>query len=711
MIPPKIILTNRSAFEASFIGYAKSVLAELNSSLNFQGLQQGTSEVSPNDGVLIEVAKHFSLETIRITVDESSYLQEENVKDKKEIGSKLDNRFFVRVGKSSDVDLDELGHVTRDDTRYYWIDFFYNTEAPAISDQIAFYETGELYGVVETDDTIYYNESRNVSDETFLQAVTMLDYMFFNYTRSFDMEAANPTTGIIKKDRFVAGYNFLSVGDNIIYAPIIPLPGGGEWDYDAECSKNPQNRFFVDLESRTLCWYHVIQKWLITEPITHTEATGSMAGGIAFIDISTDGDWEVSSYTTFSITGDVGDDYSITTTGSDSLREPIGILSDITELNRSGISLTLPLESTPLNVVCVIDSGVNVDSCTASGSMSTFKCVSNGYSQYTSAEYVYESGELDDILKADTAIDNSYTVDDCGSTPPACPSYDVYEVWEDGTDYYETHAAWSELLVRMSIYGIDAAGYTDVLRGRKSGQYVEECYTLIHWCHQQSGYCATRVGSLTAARSITASVTGGFGLKQDVQIPMQNVVLLDSTLAVAVNTTIERRVTGPSAKFVYYDMAQTFANWSVDNPFYLPPPSPYAVSTITYPYGYTIEDPANILPLDDFPVAVPPLEAQIASSIWAKTSTHNINESTDNDLCVIYECPDTFTASGILTVGIFDDRWSEGSQGIVIAVRSSVAGQTEIYHDGVAKLSAILTALSRDGLIGAEDQLFDIGLI
>lgn len=708
MIPPTIILANNSASEASFIGYAKSILAELKSSLAFQGLQQGNSEVSPNTGVLIEVAKHFSIETIRITVDENIYLQADKQKELKEIKNNLDNRFFVRVGSNDDIELDLAGHVIRDDTRYYWIDFFYNESAPVISDQIAFYEPGGMYSVVAAEDTVYYNEARSVSDETFLQAITMLDYMRYNVTRSFDLAVTNEQGEVIIKSRFVAGYNFLSVGDSIIYAPDIPVPSGGSTDLSG-VSRNPPNRFVVDLESRTMAWYHVLQRW--PEISTYRESTGSVSGIVCGIDIGNGNFWELNTLSTFNFNGAAAASYEIYGTGTNTVYEFQCVASDIAVINREAVTLTLPYRSEPADFVFDLGTASLV-SCSPSTVINSTKLIAAGYEWYQTSTYSSRSGETESI-PATYVVDfsNEYGFD-C-TLFETCPD-DQKELVEAHSSYAETYQPWSERHINISLLGLEVSGFSKINSGENS--FVnknESIYCRIHYCTlgMNSGEisCGNDGGIRSGGKSLSAFMYANFGSIQNVYAPAQNISLYLGKNDI-VSTAWQLTITGPYGS-TYETFAECQSAWTTSSPYQ--GEGPWSVATTDWPQNYPIVDPRTYFNFSNLPISLPELASYTAASTqtWYVPAIADVDTIIDADLCVIDGCPDTKTQSGILQVSILDDRWSAGSQGIVISVKSSVSGESEIYHDGVGKLTAILTALARDNLLGAGENLFDIGLI
>ena len=183
--------------------------------------------------------------------------------------------------------------------------------------------------------------------------------MFHNYVRSFDLTSVVGNKSV--SARFVAGYHFLATGDSIIYTPEIPTVAGGDIDLATGTSKNPPNRFFVDLESRTMCWYHVLQKWKLPDigPPVHTESTGSVAGVIIGIDY--DNGWITSGSSLFSFSGDVADGL-ISNTGSDAILEPIGILSDISTLNRETVTFYTSYLSGTTRIIAALP-GFDISSC------------------------------------------------------------------------------------------------------------------------------------------------------------------------------------------------------------------------------------------------------------------------------------------------------------------------------------------------------------
>jgi len=458
-----------------------------------------------------------------------------------------------------------------------------------------------------------------------------------------------------------------------------------------------------------MCWYHVVQKWKEVEPVIHTESTGSISGQVNGIDF-TAGIWTLTDTTLFSLTGEEADGL-VETTGSEAILEPVGITSDIKVLNRDNIEFYIPYQTTPIYISCTLSGGFSVDSCTLASEVLTTTATATGYDWYKTVQYESASGAANNIYTADTAITTHYDVVDCGALSPCTEGN--WEIHEEYTSYQELRSAWNETTVVLSLYGIDEAGCTDVDSGNGNGQISESVYCLLHDCDITLGGCADRGVQQGATRAMSGSISGMYGSTQDVIMPCQNVVMLDSTRDFIDSVTLARSVQGPDSELIdLSNMGAAFAEWGRSTPLTRPAPAVQQYMTTSYPQGYTVEDPANWLPLEYFPAEVPALEfVSGTTDYWRKTSTHNLDSTTNNDLCVVKECPDTFTASELISVSILDDRWSEGSQGIVISVKSNAVGESAIYHNEVDKTDAIITALQRDGILGAGEYLFDIGLI
>ena len=702
MIPPKEILYHNSAAEASFLGYAHSQLATLRDSMAFQGLNEGYRKISPYTGVVVEAWKSFSLEGVTVSVDEEVYGKTPYERKLREEKTVLDNRFFVRIGEPSDIETDILGHVIRDDTRYYWIDFFAVTD-----NNISFYEPGEKYNEYEIDDTIYFEEARFVTDETFLQVVNFPDYMFHNYVRSFDLE--NTVGEEVVLARFVAGYHFLAVNDGIIFTPTIPTVAGGDVDLATGTSKNPPNRFFVDLESRTMCWYHVLQKWKVETPPGRNETTGSMSGTVKGIDMA-DGEWSITACGDYSFSGDIADGV-VENIGSDSFLGPIGIASDIESLDRTTLKINLSYKCSPFRLTCSMASEVvSVESCASINDIYTVLVAADGYDWHQSATFTLESGAAATDGDGDTT---SYSVNECVSGG-ACP--EEIQLMEDSWSWGETSSAWSEAIMQTTFYGVSPCGFSQIVEGKNNGTYSENLEAYLHYCYPVlGGYCNDGTYHTAYGRSMQGSTNGSFGTLYDITSPCQNVMLHVSTSEKVIGVQINRHVYGNDDGYPDIDTSLNvaLAHWNTSNPLYQPSPSPFSICNQVYPKGYNLVDPAEFLSLENFPIPLNPLSFFSAggSGQWYNDAAYSHDQTTDVDVCVIKDCPDTFTASELFSAVILDDRWSEGSQGIVIAVKSNATGETAIYHNGTNKLSDIMYALSRDGLLKTGEALFDIGLI
>ena len=702
MIPPKIVLANNSQAEADFIGLALSQLAILERLLSFHNVNSNYRRVDPYPGVLLEAWKTFSIREAKITVDEDAYNEYLERPEKKRYERKLDNRFFVRIGAPTDMVFDERGHLVSDTTRYYWIDFAARPDAPVIADQIAFHDPGERTLEFESGEGYFYAVSRNVSHDTFSQAVTFTDYMYHNYVRSFDL--AKDIDGLITQ-RFVAGYHFLATGNNIVYTPTVVPPSGGDFD-EYEICKNPPNRFFVDLESRTMCWYHVLQEWKLLSVVTDTESTGSISGDVVGADF-TENVLNLDHICIFSFTGNAAD-AQVTETAGDSLLEPIGIASDIEYLDRTSLKIITSYESVPVRLNCTLGASPVVSSVDTLGAMTTALAVADGYEWYQSATVVIESGDEPDILAEDTAVVNSYDVNECLPLPAVCNQ--EIEIIEDGGEYSEIKSAWEETIVNLSLYGMDSYGYTEVVLGRENGTYAENVYSILHYCYPVlGGNCNESGYSTAAARSVQGYASGSFGSICDVSIPCQNITIHRETNDKVINTSILRIIQGPGGEGV---LSEDLAHWNASTPLQTDDP-PFDICSEVYPAGYTMEDPANWLPLGNFPISLDDLVFNYASGngTYSSNVVYNYDQTVTVDKCYVKDCPDEFTASGLISIVILDDRWSRGSQGQVIAVKSSTPGETAIYHNGVDKMQAILEALTRDSLLGDGENLYDIGLI
>lgn len=696
----------------AYSGIGGKLLSSLEHSLSFQKLKTGKSGPHYIDGgVSITCFVDHGVSRFEVNIPRTSEEQPavEVEKEVKEIPVEptyldVDNRFFVRVGQTSDVTLDELGHVVEDRTRYYWISF-----DDEYFGGIFFYPTeGQVGEVIDAYTEGLFLSPRLVDNGTLLDVVNFPDYMFHNYIRSFDL--TQTVDDVERSIRFVAGYHFLATGDSIIYTPNIPYPEGGEID-GYGVSKNPPNRFFVDIESRTMAWYHVIQKWYVPPPPllpAHTEATGSVSGSIIGIDIE-EGSWSNVFETSFSLTGDNSEDYSVTTTGSDTIKEPIGIVSDIITLNRTEITLNIPLYSTPILMTGELDGGFNLVDCEAIETMTTQSCIALGYDDYQSAEVVYESGETADV--PDTSGTNYYDVTACPGRDPC--NLPAYEKLEDYWRYYETYQSWSEQIMAISIENIDIYGFASITRGRENGIYYESISGYVHGCTAQLGLgCVNRTFSTGATRTMEGYASGTFGETITASIPIQNAVIIESTNKyIGSGITIFRKVSGPAGAFIYNDLEQTLENWNNDSP--LDYNSTFAsLSDVEYPRDYTIQDPANWFScLQYYPTTIPSLVANIPGALWYGPTISTMNTTTTVDECKVKEINKTFTASELVSISILDDRWSKGSQGIVVAVKSNASGESAVYHDGVDKTQDIVNALIKYGLIESGESLLDVGLI
>ena len=705
MIPPKKKYTGDDEAGKDLVGMGLRRMAKLRGDMKFQGL-----ETHMDNPLVLQGGASISCTSIK-GVDEVHIHVPQKGKPRKGVEHEvvLDNRFFVRVGKPSDIVYDESGNVVTDNTRYYWIDFFARPNASELSRQIAFYRPGSKkeYDVAQGGTKVI--KTRNVSRATFLQAVTFLPYMYHNYVRSFDLpKDVNAQAG--KASRFVAGYHFLATGKGIIFTPSIPMPAGGDYDDVIEVSKNPPNRFFVDIESRTLCWYHVLQEWKETVPLIHNESTGSISGAVVGVDWENK-TWSSTLLTLVSVSGDIADSFSITGIGSNALLEPIGIVSDIISLSRSNAEFCLAYLSQPIQVNCFWGSGFSVDSCSAVSSMTSALAVSSGYEWYQSATFSMAEGEDPDILQADTTVVNSFSVHDCEAGYPAsCPT--EIEIIEDGWSYFETKASWSETIARVQPFGVDGFGYTELIRGRENGAYGEGVYSILHYCEPILGGCIAGGNSTAANRLVQGYATGSFGRTPDLQIPCQNITMHLSTSSKVVNTTVYRSVQGPDGGALTGNISEDLGHWNTPSPLLTDDP-PFDICTETYPAGYTMEDPANWLTLENFPIPLDDLVFGSSAGIGSYTSNqvYNYDQTVDTDVCYIKDCPRTFTASKVYSAIVLDDRWSAGSQGQVVAVKSELADESSAYHNGVDKLQAIIAALTRDRLIKVGESLIDIGLI
>jgi len=719
MIPDRFIFTGDESKGRELIHAGKRLLSKFKDDLRLGGHKSGKSRKINVLGGTVHCEAIYGCHEVHIHIPKRE-IAEEPAKPVEQIApeiinieTEVDNRFFVRVGNpATDITIDEFGHVTSDDTRYYWIDFNAFPLA-AGSDKIGFYTPGEEleseYGNI-LEKTI----ARDVTDSTFFECVNLPDYMFHSYVRSFDM--SQTVEGVLKTDRFVAGYNYLTTGDNIIYLPEILPPTGGEIDgYDI--SKCPQNRFFVDIESRTMAWYHVLQEWWAPPPLTppHTLATGSMSGVIVGID-SQDGRWEKTFDTSFSLTGDSSSWYSVTTTGSDTIKEPIGILSDITALSRTAVKMNIPLYSTPIEFTAILDPSFLLTNCESIEIMETNACIATGYDIYPSASVTYSSGGGDEDIPLTEGF-NYYTTTSCPGRDPC--ELSVYEILEDYWSYYETYGAWSENIIEMSIDGMEVVGWAVVVQGEENGQVVEGIWGAVHGCKEQFGGCNNQTYEAGASRSMQGYVSGTFGSKYTVTMPLQNTTLLESTTKIVdEGIQVYRRVEGPESGLDVTSLSTTLSNWNDDAPLDYNDTFT-ALSGVEYPRDYFIEDPANWFScLNYYPFSLPELTLPaVPTNYWYGPTVTPETEVETNDICKIKDCAATFIASDIFSIVILDDRWSTGSQGLVVAVKSNNPNESAIYHGlteaNEDKTDYIITALIRDGILIEDngDQLLDIGLV
>lgn len=709
MIPPSIILTNKTAIEASFIGHAMSELKTLRGLMSFQGLNENYRVISPYPGVLLEASKSFSVEAVRVTVNEAVYQREQQRRNLVKIATPHDGRFFVRVGAPTDVEVDSLGHTIRDDTRYYWIDFAANPSAPTVSDQIAFYVPGDKLWKYDDGDLSFYDNVRYMADDAFLQAVSLADYCKYNVVRSFDLSQEVET--VLHSTRFVAGYNFLADAISIIYIPDIPIPAGGEVDING-ISKSPVNRFIVDLESRTLCWHHALQRW--PEIGTYHESTGSMAGDIIGIDCNSEGVWSVVDINTFNFNGSVASAYGVTGTGSDAVYEYQCATSDVVSLGRNSVVLSLPYRSEPVRLTFNPSSSNAILSCNAATTLATSKVVESGYEWYTTSTYSRESGSPESIPLTYSVNNTSSDSFDCSLfTYDLCPG-DLSELVVEKSSYSETYQEWIELHVGVSVAGLPTAGYSYIINGKNGfvqKQESVECH--IHYCIKslnEGGICQDSGGARSATKTFSSFMYGSFGSIQNLRCPAQNISLLLGNRKI-VDTTWQMQIVGPYGS-TFPTWGECVAVWGQSAPW-AGEEGVWSVATTQYPKKYPIVDPRTYFNLENMPISLPDMVSviNVSTQTWYVPAVGAVDETTDYDLCVIDGCPDTKTESGIVAVSILDDRWSDGSQGIVIAVKSNSSGETAIYHDGVDKLTDILAALARDGLLKAGEYLFDIGLI
>jgi len=70
---------------------------------------------------------------------------------------------------------------------------------------------------------------------------------------------------------------------------------------------HPPNRFYYDVNSKTVIWYHALQEWLAPDEFTppaHSESTSSVAANVATLDINDELEWELTSYDKFTVSGE-----------------------------------------------------------------------------------------------------------------------------------------------------------------------------------------------------------------------------------------------------------------------------------------------------------------------------------------------------------------------------------------------------------------------
>lgn len=73
MIPVKTVLTGSTEYSQLFIGFARRQMKILERLMSFQKLNQGSRTVKPFDGVIVECWSSFSLQEVRIHVDEAAF--------------------------------------------------------------------------------------------------------------------------------------------------------------------------------------------------------------------------------------------------------------------------------------------------------------------------------------------------------------------------------------------------------------------------------------------------------------------------------------------------------------------------------------------------------------------------------------------------------------------------------------------------------------
>lgn len=706
MIPPRFIPKGDVPSAKGFYGMAMDQLAILNRQRTL-GLKDEIRRVAPFPGVeIVCISNRFGYQEVTVNVLAVPKDSVDETSRKKTSATQMDNRFFVRVGSLSDIVTDEYGHVIQDSTRYYWIDFFAHENAVPISNQIAFYSPGKTYLTNEAKDEIRYTVARTVSRETFLYVVDFPDYMFYNYIRAFDLVDGEKTA------RFVAGYHFLATGDSIIHAPEIPMAPGGMFDGETGGHKNPPNRFYVDTITRTMCWYHILQEWSIDQP-TMTASTGSIAYEVIAVDVNSETNaWTAIQLSSFALSGEVAVDYGISGASFYTPYEPVGIVSDITNISRDNISINIPFKMFPLLVSVSISS--EVTSCSRVNGLATLYAIAEGYQSYNAATVTFDSGDDEYVPYEDTHWWATYVPYDCTSNY-TCPegSGEPLEKWQEDSWYTEIYPAWSELHATLSINGIPPVKFTIMENGRDAATLTEVCSSLVHFCRAQlGGPCTNASAHSSATKNLIGHVTGRFGSSHDAKVPMQNVVMLASTTRSSLGTRILRYIAGPAyGSDITSNLESALGEWGVPDPLWHNRDTYKAVSDVPYPKAYPVEDPVNWFDLSNFPTTWPELKYDPWTVSWGSDEHIDYYDLAMVDKCYIRECLQEFTASKMASISILDDRWSVGSQGIVIVTKSSLLGESKIYHDGVDKTTAILDALVRDGLLQQGEYLFDVGLI
>lgn len=649
-------------------------------------------------------------------------------------------RFFVRIGAPEDIVRDENGNTIDDFTRYYWIRFNMYPDGETTADQIGFARPGakrELrrdYALKK----IYYEMPRNVSNTTFHSVVYFPRYMNYNYTRSFDLDTETlDDQGLPVKHRFVAGYHFLATGNDIIYTPEISLPSGGLYDYANGTTMNPVNRFYIDLDTRTLMWYHVVQEWRSPTPTPppFQEDTGSLSATIVGLDYNATLDtpaWEFTPETQINFNGSISEDYLFTPDDDYfwdvwSLNSfvPVGIGSDILSLTRSTARFNMTTKGYPFSIDWSFTLGSNAShsNLVEETFMYTQRVNDTGYETYQSVQTVFDSGLSDQ--DGDNLVRNDFTVTDCSSIS----NCDQDMVWTEALEFEETKHGWSQLdwsesAIKFSPDNFGPYGNVHIYNSTNDKESIWESVLCNgHACERYS--CNTRNFQSSIAKTSYLLLKGTWADDPKAEIPAHNYTTVDYVTINIDNIFFARSIYFNGTSFAGSrwegwddDFAIFQAAGDYDPPLYEDGTSIDRLYTTSWPINYPTVDPierASQNLIDYLPIEPPELQPGVSGSQIRYSSTYQVLSGTPYNTPVdqvkIAGIDDTFTLSGIIQSSIWDDRWSEGSEGIVVAVKSTEAGESAIYHDGVDKVQDIITALYREGILQEGELIFDIGLI